>query len=101
MLTSCKLISVTARGSSFCPQRRLYAWPCGVLMVMMLASAGCRKAPGPPYDAEDALHTFQLEAGFRLELLVSEPDIVDPVAMEIDEYGRWYVVENPGYPLDF
>jgi putative membrane-bound dehydrogenase-like protein len=64
-------------------------------------SYGCGRQSGPPYDAEDALRTFQIEPGFRLELVASEPDIMDPVAMEIDEYGRWYVVENPAYPLDF
>src|SRR5205085_8009543 len=49
---------------------------------------------------EDALSTFELEPGFKIELLASEPLISDPVDMEIDEYGRLYVVEMHGYPLD-
>lgn len=44
--------------------------------------------------------SFELEEGFQLELLASEPLIASPVDMEIDEYGRLYVVEMPGYPLD-
>jgi putative membrane-bound dehydrogenase-like protein len=49
---------------------------------------------------DSALASFQLPKGFRIELLASEPLIGDPVDMEIDEDGRLYVVEMPGYPLD-
>ncbi len=49
---------------------------------------------------EDALSTFQLPEGFQIELVASEPLISDPVAMEIDERGRLYVVEMHGYPLE-
>ena len=55
---------------------------------------------GPPYDPDEALRHFRLDPGFRIELAVSEPDIQSPVAMEIDERGRWFVAEMPGYPLD-
>lgn len=60
---------------------------------------GCQ-SDGPPYGPREALATFEIEPGFRIELFAAEPDIVDPVDMEIDENGRIYVVENPGYPLD-
>src|SRR5687768_14830651 len=50
--------------------------------------------------SEQSLSTFELEPGFKIELLAAEPLIADPVAMEIDEYGRLYVVEMHGYPLD-
>jgi len=43
---------------------------------------------------------MEIEPGFRVELVTSEPDIASPVAMEIDENGRIFVVEMPGYPLD-
>ncbi len=46
------------------------------------------------------METFQIQGGFRIELFAAEPLIADPVAMEIDERGRIYVVEMPGYPLD-
>ena len=36
----------------------------------------------------------------KLNYSPSEPLISDPVDMEIDEYGRLYVVEMHGYPLD-
>jgi putative membrane-bound dehydrogenase-like protein len=43
---------------------------------------------------------IRTEPGFRLELVASEPDVQSPVAMDIDEDGRIWVVEMPGYPLD-
>ncbi|MGI8638060.1 MAG: PVC-type heme-binding CxxCH protein, partial [Segetibacter sp.] len=49
---------------------------------------------------KEALSTFELEPGFKIELLADEPLIADPVDMEIDEFGRLYVVEMHGYPLD-
>ena len=44
--------------------------------------------------------SFETEPGFKIELIASEPLIADPVDMEIDEFGRMYVVEMHGYPLD-
>ena len=55
---------------------------------------------GPPYSPQSALSTLRIEPGFRIELMTSEPDLTSPVAMDIDEDGRWFVVEMPGYPLD-
>lgn len=52
-----------------------------------------------PLDPEEAMTTFQLHAGFRLELVAAEPDVTDPVAMAFDEDGRMYVAEMRGYPF--
>ncbi len=49
---------------------------------------------------QEAISTFALPPGFKIELVASEPLISDPVDMEIDEEGRMYVVEMHGYPLD-
>jgi putative membrane-bound dehydrogenase-like protein len=51
-------------------------------------------------EAKDALATYKVADGFKIEMIASEPLISDPVDMEIDEYGRMYVVEMHGYPLD-
>ncbi len=48
----------------------------------------------------DAVKSFQIDPSYQLELFASEPMIADPVAMDIDENGRVYVVQNSGYPLD-
>jgi putative membrane-bound dehydrogenase-like protein len=77
-----------------------------IILVSVLALAACgKKQTGPvtldsPVAAKDAVSTFELEPGFKLELVAAEPLIADPVAMEIDENGNMYVVENHGYPLD-
>lgn len=49
---------------------------------------------------EQGAATFETEPGFKIELIAAEPLVADPVDMEIDEYGRMYVVEMHGYPLD-
>src|SRR5690625_1819563 len=51
----------------------------------------------PVLSPEQALETFQLEEGFRIELVAHEPDIVDPVAMDIDRDGRLWVAEMISY----
>jgi putative membrane-bound dehydrogenase-like protein len=55
------------------------------------------KAPGP-LTPKDELATFKVVEGFKVELVASEPDIVDPVAMCFDERGRMFVCEMRGYP---
>jgi hypothetical protein len=69
-----------------------------VILLSAVAFAGCRKS-GPPYTVADALKTFKVESGFHVEKFLSEPDVESPVAMEVDENGRVYVVEDRGYPL--
>ena len=72
---------------------------CLTLLTVLLTLGGCTRA-GPPYSPKEALQTFKIEPGFRIEPYIAEPDIRSPVAMEFDENGRIYVVENPGYPLN-
>lgn len=72
-------------------------------LFLFVAIASCRKSAGPdngPVTPENALATFQLEPGFKIELIAAEPLVSDPVDMEIDEEGRLYIVEMHGYPLD-
>jgi len=68
------------------------------LVLAALVMSGCRKS-GPPYSIDDALHTFKVENGFHVEKYAAEPNVESPVAMDIDENGRIYVVEDRGYPL--
>jgi putative membrane-bound dehydrogenase-like protein len=62
--------------------------------------SGSQKTFSAAIGPQEALATFELAPGFKIELLASEPLISDPVDMEIDEQGRMYVVEMHGYPLD-
>ncbi|MEO1994455.1 MAG: hypothetical protein ABGZ17_04190 [Planctomycetaceae bacterium] len=51
----------------------------------------------PPTEPSQALQTFRLQPGFRMELVACEPLIRDPVALDFDEFGRMYVVEYPEF----
>lgn len=51
----------------------------------------------PPVEPAEALKTFQIQPGFRIELVAAEPLVNDPVAAAFDEDGRLYVVEMRGY----
>ncbi|MFO0821611.1 MAG: PVC-type heme-binding CxxCH protein [Gemmataceae bacterium] len=55
------------------------------------------KAPSALSPAEEQA-SFKLPDGFKISLVASEPDVVDPVAMCFDEKGRLFVCEMRGYP---
>jgi len=48
----------------------------------------------------EALKTFHLAPGYRIELVAAEPMVQDPVAMDIGPDGRMWVVEMPGFAPD-
>ncbi len=53
--------------------------------------------PAPVLTAKQALSSFKLPPGFRIEVVASDPLIEDPVAMAWDGDGRIWVVEMRGY----
>ena len=53
--------------------------------------------PDPPGLIE-ASDSFQIEPGISLQLVASEPLVIDPVAFTFDEHHEMYVVEHRGYP---
>lgn len=63
--------------------------------------SGCRKTQTRQgLSPAEAIPTFEIAEGFEFQQIAAEPLVADPVAMEIDENGRMYVVEMHGYPLD-
>ncbi len=56
--------------------------------------------PAPPLLPDEALKTFRVAAGYRLELVAAEPLVQNPVFFEFDPDGRIWVVEYQGYMLD-
>jgi putative membrane-bound dehydrogenase-like protein len=68
-----------------------------IFLLLTIPLISCKKGDK---ESDRILSTFELDSEFQIELFVKEPLISDPVAMEIDEYGRMYVVEMHGYPLD-
>jgi len=73
-----------------------------LLIIFFPFFFSCHSSPGSSgcIEAKDALATYRVADGFKIEMIAAEPLISDPVDMEIDEYGRMYVVEMHGYPLD-
>lgn len=53
-----------------------------------------------PKSPADALGTFSVHEGFRIEQVAAEPLVYDPVAVSFDEQGRLFVVEMRGYSED-
>src|ERR1035441_9523921 len=56
------------------------------------SNALLRAASAP---ATNALTTFRVKQGFRLELVAESPSVTSPVAMAFDENGRLFVAELP------
>jgi len=60
-------------------------------------------APPPPIVAlspEASVATMQLPSGYRLEPVLTEPDIAEPVMIAFDGNGRMYVAEMRTYMQD-
>ncbi|MBK1835618.1 PVC-type heme-binding CxxCH protein [Roseibacillus ishigakijimensis] len=51
-----------------------------------------------PLRPEESLKLAQVPPGFELSLFASDPDIVNPIAINWDEKGRAYVLETIDYP---
>ncbi|MCA9121903.1 MAG: hypothetical protein KDB11_17055 [Planctomycetales bacterium] len=56
------------------------------------------KPPGPALSPQDAIAKMTVPEGFTVELVASEPEIQNPVAMTFDERGRIWITESFEYP---
>lgn len=63
-----------------------------------LVPHGQDKPPGPALTPAEALKKMTVPPGFSVELVASEPAIVNPVAMTFDERGRLWITESLEYP---
>src|SRR5581483_9169331 len=77
-------------------------WSLFVSWCLVLGHSGGQAADSfprvPPTPPEKAEATFEVQHGFRMELIAAEPLVVDPVDLAYDEDGRAYVVEMRDYP---
>jgi putative membrane-bound dehydrogenase-like protein len=67
-------------------------------MAILLNGFAYAADPKSPLAPPDALASFQLDAELQIELVASEPEVIDPVALRFDEDGRLWVVEMRDYP---
>ena len=65
-----------------------------MLLVIPLFILSCGRKESPPPAG------FQIQDGFDLTLVASEPLIKDPVDLEFNERGEALVLEMPGYPFE-
>ena len=63
-------------------------WPPGVLKV---------SESSPPLPPDQAMKTFYMPPGYRLELVASEPLVQDPIVIDFDADGRMWIVEMPTF----
>jgi len=52
-----------------------------------------------PLSVEESLAKIHVPRGYRVEVVAAEPETIDPVAFDWDEFGRLWVVEMSDYPL--
>lgn len=68
------------------------------LMAVVLVAEETGSSIASPLSPDESLKHFQLLDGLRMELVASEPLVIDPVAIRFDENGRMWVVEMRDYP---
>lgn len=56
------------------------------------------KPPGPPLSPAEAVKAMAVPKGFQVQVVSSEPNLVNPVSMCFDERGRVWVTESLEYP---
>jgi putative membrane-bound dehydrogenase-like protein len=64
-----------------------------LILFIILGLFSCKKAQKTP-------DGFEIQDGFKLELVAAEPLIYDPVDLEFNEKGDAMVLEMPGYPME-
>jgi len=70
--------------------------PVGTLKAPVIPLAIPASTPLSP---EKSLAKIHLPDGFRVELVASEPQVIDPVAFDWDAAGKLWVVEMSDYPM--
>ncbi len=69
---------------------------CAFFSLLILAF-NCKKSYEEP---QISLGGYQLEEGFDLQIVASEPHLKAPVAIDFDAKGRIWVAQMPGYMND-
>ena len=70
----------------------------GLLLIVLTITIAALQPDPRSIRLKKALDSFQIEPGMRIDLIVAEPLVIDPVALAFDEDRQMYVVEDRGYP---
>ncbi len=81
---------------------------CWVILILAIMPAFAQQKqqiphnqsepPGPALSPEEAVAKMTVPDGFTVEIVASEPNIVNPVSMTFDERGRVWITESLEYP---
>ena len=58
------------------------------------------KEPGPALSPQEAMAKMVLPPGFKVTLVASEPEIVNPTSFTFDDRGRIWITESVEYPRE-
>lgn len=64
-----------------------------------LEDKGRPVAAEPSLSPAETVAKFKLPPGFKAQVVISEPDVVQPIAMAQDDRGRLWVLTNTNYPV--
>ncbi len=74
------------------------------LCLALLIITACRQTAQKPeqraYTPQESLQAMQVSEDFKVEIFLTEPQVMSPVEMAFDENGRIYVAEMLDYPDD-
>ena len=70
----------------------------GLLLIVLTVTIAALQPDPRTVRLKKALDSFQIEPGMRIDLIATEPLVIDPVALAFDENRQMYVVEDRGYP---
>lgn len=69
-----------------------------LLALLVLVSEACLLAADPPNTPEQQQKLFHLPPGFEIQLVVSEPEIGQPMNLNFDARGRLWITSSVEYP---
>ncbi|WNJ17345.1 c-type cytochrome [Pontibacter sp. G13] len=72
----------------------MYRFLLFACMTGLMLGEGCSEAPRQDYPDD------QIDSGFQIQVVAQSPQIIAPVAMDMDEEGRLWVVEMQSYMTD-
>ncbi len=77
---------------------------CSIILLFFITGKELRYGlyadPSPAKSPSEELATFQVEPGFKVQLVAAEPMVQEPVALSFDADGRLWVVEMRGFMPD-
>jgi len=87
-------------------KRRIVTFLLGFVLPAVLTAAETSeviphrqdKPPNQPFSPAEAIAHMTVPEGFSVELVASEPEIVNPIAMTFDDRGRIWITESVEYP---